>query len=66
MSKQYVIIQGNLAIAVTRYTESPDGVSVMPGDLQKVLSAPQKVYLHPRQIKIVGTYTIIEQREKSQ
>lgn len=65
MSKQHVIIQGNLALAVTRYTEKGNSISILPGDLQKALSAPRGVYLHPRQIKIVGTYTIIEQREKS-
>ncbi len=65
MNKQYVIIQGDLAIAVSRYTESENSVSILPGDIQKVLSAPRGVYLDPKQIKIVGTYTIVEQRERS-
>ena len=65
MSKQYVIIQGDLAIAVSRYTEGENSITILPGDVQKVLSAPRGVYLDPRQIKLVGTYTIVEQREKS-
>jgi len=62
--KQYVIIQGMLAVAVTRYTEFDRYVEVFPQDLVKVLSAPRGVYLKPRQLKFVGDYTIIEQRER--
>ncbi len=61
---QYVIIQGELAIAVTKYTETPEGVEILPGDIEKILAAPRGVYLSPKQIKIVGGYTIVEQREK--
>ncbi len=64
MNKQYVIIQDQLAIAVTHYTEDENSVSILPGDIQKVLSAPRGVYLDPKQVKIVGTYTIVEQKEK--
>jgi len=62
---QYIIIQGELAIAVKRFTETSVGVEIMPGDVDKILSAPRGVYLAPKKIKIVGSYTIIEQREKS-
>jgi hypothetical protein len=65
LSKQYVIIQDELAIAVKRYTETEDGVTILPGDIEKILSAPRGVYLQPKQIKIVGCYAIVEQREKS-
>ncbi len=61
---QYVIIQGELAIAVTKYTETPEGMEILPGDIEKILAAPRGVYLNPKQIKIVGGYTIVEQREK--
>lgn len=62
--KQYVIIQGELAVAVRRFTETGNTVEVQPGDIEKVLSAPRGVYLHPHSIKFVGHYTIIEQKDK--
>jgi hypothetical protein len=61
---QYVIIQGELAIAIRRFTETGNTIEVLPGDIEKVLSAPRGVYLHPNSIKFVGNYTIIEQKEK--
>jgi len=63
--KQFVIIQGDLAIAVTGYSEFENTISIKPEDFSKVLSAPKGVYLKPQQIKIVGWYTIIEQQERA-
>ncbi len=62
--KQFVIIQGELAIAVTNYTETGTEVIIEAADISKVLSAPRGVYLQPERIKFVGSYTIIEQRKR--
>ena len=62
--KQFVIIQNELAVAVSHYTEEENVVIVEPEDFSKVLSAPKGVYLKPQRLKIVGNYTIIEQKER--
>ncbi|HEY85508.1 MAG TPA: hypothetical protein G4N96_10415 [Chloroflexi bacterium] len=63
--KQFVIIQNELAVAVTGYTEEEENAIIIePEDFSKVLSAPKGVYLKPQRLKIVGNYAIIEQKER--
>ena len=52
------------AVKVIAWGQKVLRVTIEPEDFSKVLSAPKGVYLQPQQIKIVGWYTIIEQKER--
>lgn len=61
---QYIIIQGQLSVAVKTFTEFDDVLDVAPGNVIKVITGPRGLYLKPKHIRFIGSYTIIEQREE--